>query len=181
MLTVKRSAGVTPEVNLRNPLWTSNEACKRGNPPRGVLVFLKFWQFWSELTKTWSSGATECGVWIGNLNIKVWKSTEHKLHNIWRSVKFQQNEHTPAATIETVKLMGRFAGLLSGRPRSEPGVENPGITRKHLVLHRIDSQCWNQSQCWLVFGFSWWCRGISRALGPLRLGTSSIRLPGVFG
>ena len=62
---------------------------------RGVLVFLKFAQFSSELTKTWSSGATECGVWIGNCNVKVWKSTEHKLHNIWRSVKFQQNEHTP--------------------------------------------------------------------------------------
>ena len=63
---------------------------------RGVLVLLKFWRFSSELTKTWSSGATECRVWIGNCNVKVWKSTEHKLHNIWRSVKFQQNEHTPA-------------------------------------------------------------------------------------
>ena len=62
---------------------------------RGVLVLPKFWQFSSELTKTWSSGATECGVWIGNCNVKVWKSTEHKLHNIWRSVQFQQNEHTP--------------------------------------------------------------------------------------
>ena len=62
----------------------------------GVLVFLKFAQFSSELTKTWSSSATECGVWIGNCNVKVWKSTEHKLHNIWRSLKFQQNEHTPA-------------------------------------------------------------------------------------
>ena len=50
---------------------------------RGVLVFLKFGQFSSELTKTWSSGATECGVWIGNCNAKVWKSTEHKLHKIW--------------------------------------------------------------------------------------------------
>ena len=29
---------------------------------RGVLVFLKFGQFSSELTKTWSSGATECRV-----------------------------------------------------------------------------------------------------------------------
>ena len=28
----------------------------------GVLVFLKFGQFASELTKTWSSDATECGV-----------------------------------------------------------------------------------------------------------------------
>ena len=44
--------------------------------------------------KLGSSGVTECEVWIGNC--KVWKSTEHKLHKIWRSVKFQQNEHTPA-------------------------------------------------------------------------------------
>ena len=55
----------------------------------------RFAEILSELTKTWSSGATECGVWIGNCNVKVWKSTEHKLHKIWRSLKFQQNEHTP--------------------------------------------------------------------------------------
>ena len=53
----------------------------------------------SELTKTWSSGATECRAGIGNCNVKVWKSTEHKLHNISRSVKFQQNEHTPESDI----------------------------------------------------------------------------------
>ena len=58
----------------------------------------RFTENLSELTKTWSSGATECRVWIGNCNVKVWKSTEHKLHNIWRSVQFQQNEHTPGAT-----------------------------------------------------------------------------------
>ena len=57
----------------------------------GVLVFPKFGQFSSELTKTWSSGATKCGVWIGNCNVKVWKSTEHKLHKIWRSLKFCVN------------------------------------------------------------------------------------------
>ena len=54
----------------------------------GVLVFLKFAQFSSELTKTWSSGATECRVWIGNCNVKVWKSTKHKPHKTWRSLKF---------------------------------------------------------------------------------------------
>ena len=43
----------------------------------GVLVFLKFWQFWSELTKTWNSGATECGVWIGNCYVKVWKTPQY--------------------------------------------------------------------------------------------------------
>ena len=65
----------------------------------GVLILLKFWQFSSELTKTWSSCATEHRVWIGNCNFKVWKSTEHKLHNIWHSVKFQQNKHTPDAIL----------------------------------------------------------------------------------
>ena len=61
---------------------------------RSVLVLLTFWQFSSELTQTWSSGTTECRVWIGNCNVKLWKSTGHKLQNIWRSIKFQQNEHT---------------------------------------------------------------------------------------
>ena len=42
-------------VNLEN-----RNACVRG-----LIVFLKFGQFSSELTKTWSSGATEYGVWIG--------------------------------------------------------------------------------------------------------------------
>ena len=64
----------------------------------GVQGCARFTENLSELTKTWSSGATECRVWIGNCNVKVWKSTEHKLHNIWHSVKFQQNEHTPGAT-----------------------------------------------------------------------------------
>ena len=41
--------------------------------------------------KTWSSGATECRAWIGNCNVKVWKSTEHKLHKIWHSLKFCTN------------------------------------------------------------------------------------------
>ena len=60
-----------------------------------MLVLLKIWV---NSQKTWSSGATECRVWIGNCNVKVWKSIEHKLHNICRSLKFQQNEHTPGAT-----------------------------------------------------------------------------------
>ena len=50
-----------------------------------------FWQFSSELTKTWSSGVTECRVWIGNCNVKVWQSTEHKLHKISCSLKFCTN------------------------------------------------------------------------------------------
>ena len=45
----KRSAGVAPEVNLRNPLHTGEEAHNRWVHPgfetqgRGVLVLLKFW------------------------------------------------------------------------------------------------------------------------------------------
>ena len=31
MLATSRSAGVTPEVNLSNPLHTSDEMCKSGN------------------------------------------------------------------------------------------------------------------------------------------------------
>ena len=65
----------------------------------GVLVLLKF--EWTH--KNLESGATECGVWIGNCNVKVWKSNEHKLHNIWRSVKFQQNEHTLALMLKTLR------------------------------------------------------------------------------
>ena len=47
-----------------------------------------------------NSGATECGVQIGNCNVKVWKSTKRKLHNMWASVKFQQNKHTAGFTAD---------------------------------------------------------------------------------
>ena len=47
--------------------------------------------------KSWSSGATECRVWIGNCNIKF---TEHKLHKTWRSTQFKQNEQTPVCIPE---------------------------------------------------------------------------------
>ena len=80
----------------------------------GVLVLLKFWQFSSELTKTWSSGTTECRVWIGNCNVKVWKFTEHKLHNIWHSVKFQQNGHTRGC-----KVLQLPSWFLDGFPLSD--------------------------------------------------------------
>ena len=61
--------------------------------------FLKFGHFSCELKETGSSGSTESEVWIGDFNVKAWKTTKHKLHKIWRSLynftKFQQNEHTP--------------------------------------------------------------------------------------
>ena len=37
MLTAKRSAGMAPEVNLRNPLHTCHKACK-GRSKIGILV-----------------------------------------------------------------------------------------------------------------------------------------------
>ena len=55
---------------------------------RQILGCARFAEISCELAKSWSLGATECRVWIFNCNVKVWKSTEHKLHNIWRSVKF---------------------------------------------------------------------------------------------
>ena len=58
---------------------------------RDVLVFLKFGNFSCELKETESSGATEIEIWIGNFNVKVWKSTEQKLHKIWHSLKFSTN------------------------------------------------------------------------------------------
>ena len=58
---------------------------------RGVLVFLKFGYYSRELKETGSSGATESEIWIGKFNVKAWKTTEHKLQNIWRSLKFCKN------------------------------------------------------------------------------------------
>ena len=37
--------------------------------------------------KTEHVGATSEG-WIGNFNVKAWKTTVHKLHKTWRPVKF---------------------------------------------------------------------------------------------
>ena len=79
----KRSAGVAPEVNLRNPLCAGEEVCKQGNPPylwntgqtspevqnRGISgptkrtyvlqIFLK-----NELAKCYSSGIWTQGLWL---------------------------------------------------------------------------------------------------------------------
>ena len=42
----------------------------------------------AELKETGSLDATESQAWISNLNVKAWKTTKHKLHKIWRSIKF---------------------------------------------------------------------------------------------
>ena len=60
----------------------------------------------SELTKTWSSSATECRVWIRNCNVKLWKSSEHKLHKIRCSLKVQQKERT--AVLGYLQIISRL-------------------------------------------------------------------------
>ena len=93
-----------------------------GNGSAGVCSFC--WNFeWTH--KNLSSGATECGVWIGNCNVKVWKSTEHKLHKIWHSLKFKQNEHTPAMLVAK-----RSAGVAQR--------ENLGEHVRHTPLPRMN-------------------------------------------
>ena len=52
----------------------------------GVLILLKFQVNSQKLGEFW--------VWIANGNVKVWKSAEPKLHKIWHSTQFQQNEFT---------------------------------------------------------------------------------------
>ena len=51
------------------------------------------------------SGATESEVWIGNLNVKSWKSTEHKLNNIWRSLWFYKTSEKWSDPIKLIVLI----------------------------------------------------------------------------
>ena len=53
-----------------------------------MLIFLNIWHFSPEHTQTWSLGATESEIWIGNFYVKARKTTKHKLHKIWRSLQF---------------------------------------------------------------------------------------------
>ena len=61
---------------------------KRYGILKDVLVLLNFPHLSSERAEIGSLGAGESEVWIGNLNVKARKTTEHKLHKIWRSLKF---------------------------------------------------------------------------------------------
>ena len=104
--------------------------------PWGVLVLLKFWV---NSQKLGSSGATECGVWIGNCNVKVWKSTEHKVHKTWRSVKFQQNEHTPGRVLRR-KLSQCIHVIISER-RVLRDVTLNGFWTLHVARHYVKFRC----------------------------------------
>ena len=78
----------------------------------------------SELTKTWSSGATECRVWIGNCNVKVWKSTQDKLHKIWNSKYFGQISAKRAHPRE-------YWGFPHARKNSTQNVKDENEERPH--------------------------------------------------
>ena len=77
-------------------IWSSHNSWKWGDlnddwwkTVTGVWPFSwNFDGFQVKSQKLGSSGATEFRVWIGNCNVKVWKSTEYKLHKIWRSLEF---------------------------------------------------------------------------------------------
>ena len=88
-------------INLLNYHFLHVQGCAR------------FAEIWSELTKNWRSGATEFGVWVDNCNVKMWISTEQKLHNFWRSANFERNEHTPGVIKVTLQ-----SKVSSGKKRS---------------------------------------------------------------
>ena len=100
--------------------------CKKEFPGLGCTRFLKFGHFSCELKETGSSGATESEVWIGDFNVKARKTIEHKLHKIWRSLKF-------------CKISGKRA-----HPRGAPGMgwganskEREWVMGANLLFGRI--------------------------------------------
>ena len=113
----------------------------------GVFVLLKFWQFSTELPKTWSSGATECAVWIGNCNVKVWKSTEHKLHKIWRSLKFCTNSGKRAQPRNSCK-----AAAYIFRPGTS--IDQPVPLFKEILIKKKKSYLCN-STSWSTQKHQW--------------------------
>ena len=59
--------------------WTSSFCELTWNFSKTSTLYARFAEILTVFTKT--------------CNVKVWKSTEHKLHKIWHSTQFQQSEH----------------------------------------------------------------------------------------
>ena len=97
--------------------------------------------------KLGSSGPSECRVWIGNCNVKVCKSTEHKLHNIWRSLKFCVNSgkraHPCWATCTKVNLFGLMMSSAEvTRPWGAPRVTScTHFCSMRCILNKVVSAC----------------------------------------
>ena len=56
-MTIRRSAGVTPEINLRNPLCACEEACKQGIHPDSETLGRRH-----QKSKTWELMAIQKGL-----------------------------------------------------------------------------------------------------------------------
>ena len=95
--------------------------------PRVCSFLLKFWQFSSELTKTWSSGATECRVWIGNCNVKEIQENEHTPQRSWGKVIFSQ------ASVILSTWGGLPQCMLGYHPR--PGSRHPRTRHPPTGMH----------------------------------------------
>ena len=63
---------------------------QRSTTDTNLQISPKFLHFSPEREKTESLGTAESQVWVSNLNVKARKTTEHKLHKIWWSLKFLQ-------------------------------------------------------------------------------------------
>ena len=73
--------------------------------PSGVLLLLKFSHFSPERAETGSLDTTESEVWIGSFYVKAWETTEHKLHKIWRLLKFCTNSAKRAHPRRTINIL----------------------------------------------------------------------------
>ena len=78
------------DASSKCALWAFKQECACF--PKTFTFFTFFTWTYTNLEfrchRKWSLGATESEVLIGNLNVKARKTTTHKLHKIWRSLKF---------------------------------------------------------------------------------------------
>ena len=123
---------------------------------RAVLVFLKFWHFSCELEETESLGATESEVWIGNFNVKAWKTTAHKLHKIWGSLKFRKNSGKGAHPCLHCNMIPMFPWEVSiGNHLVTWSTD--GVNSSYRFIKTI-----NCFHCrWISMKNNWWMRGIA--------------------
>ena len=84
------------------------------------------------------SCVTEFWVWIGNYNVEVWKSTEQKLHNIWRSVKFQNFSETSTSLTPDSSQEGRGG---AAPPPTFPAYCCVGFSHSKRLTFQLVTRC----------------------------------------
>ena len=130
----------------------------------GVLVFLKILHFSPERKETGGLGATESEVWIGNFNVKAWKTTEHKLHKIWHSLKFCKNSGKRAHPCYRSVWMDTYISNLFQTEKQDPHCFDllSSVKRRHAKFFRGHSHDRYGRQTVLPFGFcSHWVRELA--------------------